>query len=44
MASKATVKKTTIKGGGTSSSSSGTMQCNICRGTGRVPKRGKKKA
>lgn len=34
MASKATVKKTTVKGGGTSSS--GTVVCNMCKGTGRM--------
>ena len=34
----------TVKGGGTNSSSSGTRPCNICHGTGRVPKsNGKKK-
>lgn len=35
--------KRTVKGGGTNSSSSGTRSCNICRGTGRVPKTNKKK-
>ena len=30
--------KTTVKGGGTNSTSSGTRPCNICHGTGRVPK------
>lgn len=38
MPSKASSTKTIVKGGGTSSSYSGTMVCNICRGTGRVPK------
>lgn len=34
----------TVRGGGTNSTSSGTRPCNICHGTGRVPKSyGKKK-
>lgn len=40
---KATSITRTVKGGGTNSSSSGTRPCNICRGTGRVPKSNKKK-
>ena len=40
----AKIKTTTVKGGGTNSTTSGTMPCNICHGTGRVPKNnGKKK-
>lgn len=33
----------TVKGNGTNSSSGGTRPCNICHGTGRVPKTYKKK-
>lgn len=36
MASRATATKITIKGKGTSSKSSGTVPCNLCRGTGRL--------
>lgn len=39
---KTTTQKTTVKGGGTKSSNSGTRPCNICHGTGRVPKKTKK--
>lgn len=39
---KATSTTTTVRGGGTNSSSSGTRPCNICHGTGRVPKKNKK--
>lgn len=43
MASAKTTKtKRTVKGGGTGSSG-GTRPCNICHGTGRVPKQTKKK-
>lgn len=42
MASKAKTTKT-VKGGGSNSSSSGSRPCNICHGTGRVPKTNKKK-
>lgn len=36
----ASIKTTTksVKGGGTNSTSSGTVACNLCRGTGRLPK------
>lgn len=34
----------TVKGSGTSSSTSGSRPCNICHGTGRVPKTNKKKS
>ena len=32
------IKTTTVKGGGTNSSSSGTVPCNVCKGTGRLSK------
>ena len=39
----AKIKTTSVKGKGTNSTYSGTMPCNICRGTGRVKKPTKKK-
>lgn len=39
----AKIKTTTVKGNGTSSSTSGTRPCNICRGTGRVKASNNKK-
>lgn len=33
---KITTKTTTVKGGGTKTSSSGTVPCNVCHGTGRL--------
>lgn len=39
---KITTKTKTVKGNGTKTSSSGTRPCNICHGTGKVPKTNKK--
>lgn len=36
MAKITTTKTTTTKGNGTKSSSSGTVPCNMCKGTGRL--------
>ena len=33
---KATSTKRTVKGNGTKSGASGTVTCNLCRGTGRL--------
>lgn len=38
MASNASYKKTTIKLSSKSNNSSGTVPCNMCRGSGRLPK------
>lgn len=32
----AKITTTTVKGGGTNSTSSGTVPCNVCHGTGRL--------
>lgn len=38
MAKATSTSTKTVKGGGTNSGSSGSVPCNLCKGTGRLPK------